>query len=89
MRQVPGEIDQHAADVFARVELGERIEGTRDGVRVAIIEPAQPNPLGELIESGEFRPARAALPLFSLADDAASDSAGSDAVMEDRYGGER
>ena len=90
MRQVPvRELNQHTADVLARVEMGERVEITRNGIRVAIIEPAQPNPLSELIESGELRPAQCALPLFSPADEAATDSAGLDAVMEDRYGGER
>lgn len=89
MRQVPvRELNQHTADVLARVERGERVEVTRNGVRVAIIEPAQPNPLRELIESGELRPARSALPLFSPADDAAIDSAGLDAIMQDRYGDE-
>ncbi len=91
MRCVPiRELNQHTADVLARVERGERIEITRNGVRVAIIEPAQPHPLSELINSGELRPARATLPLFSLEDGAAApDSAGSDAVSDGRYDGER
>lgn len=90
MRQVPvRELNQHTADVLARVEMGERVEVTRNGVRVAIIEPAQPNPLSELIESGDLRAAQGPLPLSSPADAAASDSAGVDAVLEDRYGSER
>ena len=90
MRQVPvRELNQHTADVLARVEMGERVEITRNGVRIAIIEPAQPNPLGELIESGELRPAQGALPLFSPTADVATDSVGLDAVLDDRYGGNR
>jgi prevent-host-death family protein len=90
MRQVPlRELNQHTAEVIARVEMGERVEITRNGTRIAIIEPAQPHPLGPLIESGELRPARGSLPTFSGADEAASDSAGLDAVLEDRYGDSR
>ena len=90
MRQVPvRELNQHTADVLARVERGERIEVTRNGVTVAIIEPAQPNPLSELIEAGDLRPAQAPLPLFSPDDEAATDSAGLDAVLYDRQTSER
>jgi prevent-host-death family protein len=90
MRQVPiRELNQHTAEVLARVELGERVEITRNGVLVAILEPAQPSPLRDLIESGALRPALAALPLFSTADEAMADSAGLEAVLEDRYSGER
>ena len=90
MRQVPvRELNQHTADVLARVEAGERVEVTRNGVPVAIIEPAQSNPLGELIESGELRPASGELPLLSPTEGVAADSAGLDAVLEDRYGAER
>jgi prevent-host-death family protein len=87
MRQIPvRELNQHTADVLARVEMGERVEITRNGIPVAIIEPAQPDPLSGLIESGELRPARGALPLFSESEVTASDSAGLDAILEDRYG---
>lgn len=90
MRQVPvRDLNQHTADVLARVEMGERVEITRNGTPVAIIGPARPNPLGELIESGDLRLAQSQLPLLSPTDEAADDSAGSDAVLEDRYGGER
>lgn len=90
MRRVPvRELNQHTADVLARVEMGERVEVTRNGVPVAIIEPAQPNPLQELMESGEFRPAQGNLPLLSPGDSVAADSAGLDAVLEDRYGSDR
>lgn len=90
MRQVPvRELNQHTADVLARVEMGERVEITRNGMRVAIIEHAQPNPLSELIESGDLRPAQGRLPLLSPSDIAAADSAGLDAVLADRYGSER
>jgi hypothetical protein len=48
MRQVPvRELNQRTADLHARVELGERVEVTSDGVRVAISEPAQPNALDD------------------------------------------
>jgi len=87
MRQVPlRELNQHTAEVMARVEMGERVEITRNGTRVAIIEPARPHPLGPLLESGELIPARGPLPTFSGDDETASDSAGLDAVLEDRYG---
>lgn len=87
VRQIPiRELNQHTADVLARVERGERVEITRNGIRVAIIEPAQPDPLGRLIESGELRPARGALPLCTASEETASDSAGLDAVLADRYG---
>ncbi len=90
MRQVPvRELNQHTADVLARVERGERIEITRNGVSVAIIEPAQPNPLSALIEAGDLRPARGELPLLAPGAHVASDTAGLDAVLADRYGGER
>jgi len=85
MRQVPvRELNQHTADVLARVEMGERVAITRNGTRVAIIEPAEPDPLNVLIESGELRPAVGRLPLFSKSDSSASDSVGSEAVVADR-----
>ena len=44
MRQIPvRELNQRTAAVLARVEIGERVETTRFGVPVAIIEPARPN----------------------------------------------
>ena len=90
MRRVPlRELNQHTAEVIARVEMGERVEITRNGTRVAIIEPAQPHPLGPLIESGDLVPARGQLPTISVKDEIAQDSAGLDAVIEDRYGDAR
>ncbi len=87
MRQVPvRELNQHTADVLARVERGERVEITRNGSRVAILVPAQPDPLSGLIESGDLRPAQGALPLVSETEASASDSAGVDAILADRYG---
>ena len=56
---------------------------------MAIIEPAVPDPLSALIESGELRPARVALPMFSKSEVSASDSAGLDVILEDRYGADR
>ena len=64
------------ADALARVERGERVEITRNGSRVAILVPAQPDPLSGLIESGDFRPAQGALPMGSETAASASDSAG-------------
>jgi prevent-host-death family protein len=90
MRQIPvRELDQHSADVLALVERGERVEITRNGTSVAIIEPAQPNPLSGLIESAELRPARGRLPLWAESEVSAEDSAGLDVVLEDRYGSAR
>jgi prevent-host-death family protein len=87
MRQVAvRELNQHTADVLAYVEMGERVEITRNGKRVAIIEPAQPHPLGTLIETGELRPPRSQLPLWPTSEVVAESSAGLDAVLEDRYG---
>ncbi|MHB1500016.1 MAG: type II toxin-antitoxin system Phd/YefM family antitoxin [Candidatus Dormibacteria bacterium] len=87
MRQIPiRELNQHTANVLARVERGERVAITRNGTRVAIIEPAEPDPRSELIESGDLRPGLGPLLLFSDSEVAASDSAGLEAVLEDRYG---
>ena len=85
MRKVPiRELNQRTAEVIARVESGERVEVTRNGCRVAIIEPAEPSPLGALLESGELRPARRRLPTFSESVESAQDSDGLQAVIEDR-----
>jgi len=85
MRKVPiRELNQRTAEVIARVESGERVEVTRNGCRVAIIEPAEPSPLGALLESGELRPARRRLPTFSGFVGSAQDSDGLQAVIEDR-----
>lgn len=90
MRQVSvRELNQHTADVLARVEMGERVEITRNGKRVAIIEPAQPDPLSGLIGSGQLHPARGPLPLRAERGEEAADSAGLDAILEDRYGDRR
>jgi prevent-host-death family protein len=90
MRRIPvRELNQHTADVLAIVERGERVEITRNGKLVAIMEPAQPDPLGGLIESGELRPAVGPLPLYPASPPQAADEAGLQAVLEDRYGSER
>ena len=87
MRQVPvRELNQHTAAVLARVAMGERVEVTRNGNRAAVVEPTVANPLGGQVESGELCPARGPLPLFSDSEGMTSDSAGLDAVLEDRYG---
>jgi prevent-host-death family protein len=86
MRQIPvRELNQHTADVLARVEMGERVEITRNGIRVAIIEPAQPDPLSALIDLGELRPARGSLPMIPESEPLAADCAGLEAVLQDRY----
>ncbi len=72
--------------MLARVETGARVEITRNGAPVAIIEPVQPDPLRGLIESGDLRPARGALPLLTESEVTAPDSAGVGAIREDRYG---
>jgi len=69
--------------------MGQRIEITRNGTRVAIIEPAAHHPLGVLLEPGELRPARGPLPTFFPDVETTSDSAGLDAVLQDRYGTDR
>ncbi len=90
MRRIPvRELNQHTADVLAIVERGERVEITRNGKRVAIIEPAPPDPLDGLIESGDLRPAVGRLPLHPTSAVPAADEAGLEAVLEDRYGSER
>ena len=90
MRQVPvRELNQRTADVLARVEMGERVEITRNGIPVAIIEPARPNPLSGLIETGELRLAQGALPLWSQSEVTDLAAAGLAAVLEDRYGESR
>lgn len=88
MRQVPvRELNQHTADVLARVEAGERVAITRNGTRVAILEPVVPEPLSALIESGELRPAQARLPLWAMSEANHTDSLGSDTVTADRESG--
>jgi len=88
MRQVPvRELNQHTADVLARVQMGERVAITRNGVRVAVLEPVRPHSLSRLIESGELRPAHDRLPLFPPSELLAAGSAGSAAVVADRDDG--
>lgn len=79
---------QHSrfSEMSVRVEMGERIAITRNGIQVAILEPPHPYRLSRLIESGEWRPARGPLPGLAEAEAAASESAGLDAILDDRYG---
>lgn len=87
MRQVPvRELNQHTAGVLARVERGERLAITRNGKPIAVLAPAEPDPFGELIESGYLAPATGPLPLVATGDSCADDSAGLEAVLADRYG---
>ncbi len=78
------ELNQHTAKVIARVEMGERVEITKNGTTVGIIEPAHPSVLAALLESGELQPARSALPTFSADDKTANDELGLEAVIVDR-----
>ena len=79
------ELNQRTAEVIARVESGERAEVTRNGSRVASIDPADPSPLGALLESGELRPARGRLPTSSGVVETTPDADGLQAVIEDRW----
>ncbi len=72
--------------MLARVELARGSKTTRNGVRIAIIEPAEQNPLAGLIESGELRPAQGRLPLFAPSEPESEDALGLSAVLDDRYG---
>ena len=77
-------LNQHTAKVIARVEMGERVEITKNGTTVGIIEPAHPSVLAALKESGELQPARSALPTFSADDKMANDELGLEALIADR-----
>ncbi|MFZ0214392.1 MAG: type II toxin-antitoxin system prevent-host-death family antitoxin [Candidatus Dormiibacterota bacterium] len=58
MRQIPvRELNQHTAEVLARVQAGEQIEVTRKGRPVAVLRPIEENPLAPLIASGLVEPA--------------------------------
>ncbi len=80
------ELNQNTSAVLARVEAGERLDVTRNGVVVARLEPVTPHPLAALIAAGLARPARAPLSLPTEAELAAgsADSAAADAVLDDR-----
>ena len=75
--------------MIARVEMGERVEITRNGTTVGIIEPIHPSPLAALLEAGEFRPPRAPLPTFNSTGETVVDSSGLDAVIADRESPDR
>jgi len=79
-------LNQDTSAVLARVEAGESLEVTRNGVVVARLEPVARHPLDALVTAGVVRPARGTLPLPTETDlgAASSDSAGTDAVLEDR-----
>lgn len=86
MRQVPiRELNQHTAEVMARAEMGERGDHPqRDpGCHHRAGTAASSGPPDRV---GELSPARGPLPTFSGALETASDSAGLDAVLENRYG---
>lgn len=80
------ELNQNTSAVVARVEAGERLDVTRNGVVVARLEPVAPHPLAAMIAAGLVRPALRTLTLPTEAElrGAAADSAGADAVLEDR-----
>jgi antitoxin (DNA-binding transcriptional repressor) of toxin-antitoxin stability system len=83
------ELNQRTAEVIARVEMGERVEITRNGTTVGIIEPTHLSPLAALLETGELRPARSLLPTFNSTGEMALDSRGLDAVVADRENPDR
>ncbi len=88
------ELNRHTANVIARVEAGEQIEVIRNGTTVAVIAPASPHPLAALVNSGELRRApnrgdRVQLLQIIIAGGPYVGSAGLDAILEDRYGGDR
>lgn len=90
MREVEiRELNEPMAAVLACVQRGERVAITRNGRRIAILEPADPSPLGTMIESGEFRPAEVPLELPSAAEPISPGAAGLEAVLEDRDGNGR
>ncbi len=79
-------LNQDTSAVLARVEAGESLEVTRNGVVVARLEPVTHHPLAALVSAGVVRPAGRTLPLPTETDLAAAspDSAGTDAVLGDR-----
>ncbi len=83
------ELNQRTAEVIARVEMGERVEITRNGTTVGIIEPTRLSPLAALLEAGELRPARSLLPTFDPTGEAALDARGLEAVVADRENPDR
>ena len=85
MAEVPvRELNQHTADVLARVEGGERVTVTRNGLPVALIEPLRRDPLAALIESGQVRPATRSWQDLSADQDPVDGSPGVAAVELDR-----
>lgn len=61
MAEIPVRVlNQETAKVLARVKQGEEIEITERGVVVARLVPAQPSPLGRLLETGKIRMPRLA-----------------------------
>jgi hypothetical protein len=69
-----------------RVEMGEPIAITRNGIQAALLERKHPYPLSGLIESEKWRPAQGPLPWLAESEAAASESAGLEAILDDRYG---
>ncbi|WP_067967093.1 type II toxin-antitoxin system Phd/YefM family antitoxin [Mycolicibacter icosiumassiliensis] len=58
MSEVPvRELNQNTAGVLARVKRGEQLEITERGAVIARLVPAQDDPLSEMIQSGQLRPA--------------------------------
>jgi len=80
------ELHQGTNEIVSRVEMGEQVAVTRDGIRIAILEPAPSMAWDALVASGVVKRARGPLPTFSDDFGASSDFAGRDAVLDDRYG---
>lgn len=90
MGQVPvRELNQHTAEVLARVEAGEQVRVTRNGVPIAVIHPIQPDPLAALVASGEVRPATRGWRDLPVEEEPVNGSPGVAAVEQDRHCGER
>jgi len=78
------ELNHNTAAVIACVERGERLAITRNGERVAVIEPITPHPLAALISHGFIRPASADIRDILNEEENASGSEGLRAMLADR-----
>lgn len=69
-----------------RVEAGERLEITRDGVPIAVITPYEGDPIDRLVATGRATPGRPFAPPTRLAEPL-GDKTASDYLREDRDAG--
>jgi len=83
------ELNQHTAEVVARVERGERLDITRNGRKIATIEPLELHPLYQLMASHEV--VLASSGVLDLPDGVANASGnlGLGSILDDRYGFDR